>query len=388
MKILLLVCDGLGAGDAPDAEAFGDAGSNTLVNTAAAVGGLRVPNLEALGLGCLGDVRGVAPTRNEGTAQGRLIERSPGKDSMTGHWELCGLTLDRPFPLYPAGFPAEVIDGFEAAIGRPALGNRPASGTDIIEELGATHLETGRPIVYTSGDSVFQIACHEQVAGDEQLWAWCQTARDLLVGEHAVGRVIARPFRGAPGSFERTPGRRDFSLPPPRATLLDRCADAGVPVFGVGKISDVFSGRGIAESRYSDSDDHGVDVACGFLQRAGTALVFCNLVDFDSKYGHRNDAEGFAACLERLDRRLPELLAAVGEDGYTFITGDHGCDPTTPSTDHSREMVPLLAKGPWNGSVGLGDRHMGDLGATIADLLGLEEGLQGDSFAAMLGAVA
>jgi phosphopentomutase len=278
------------------------------------------------------------------------------------------------------------VGPFEAAIGHPILGNVPASGTEIIEELGPEHLRTGAPIVYTSGDSVFQIATHVDVVPLERLYDWCRTARRLLVGRHAVGRVIARPFEGSPGAFVRRPERRDFSVPPPGPTILDALVDAGVAVLGVGKIQDIFTGRGLTEATYSDSNDHGVDLTIGYLRRPGPALVFSNLVDFDSKYGHRNDPQGYARAIEALDRRLPEVIGALG-GGVLLITGDHGCDPTTPSTDHSRERTPLLAAGCPGGPHEIGTRDsFADLGRTVADLLGVEvEGLEGKSFIDRLG---
>jgi phosphopentomutase len=380
-RVLLLVCDSFGVGDAPDAAAYGDAGSDTLGNCARAVGGLRAPVLEGLGLGYLTRIEGVRPRAEPGTAHGRLTERSAGKDTTTGHWEMAGIVLDRPFPLYPEGFPPEVIEPFERAIGRKVLGNVPASGTEIIERLGREHLRTGRPIVYTSGDSVFQIACHVDVVPLETLYDWCRIARGLLVGEHNVGRVIARPFEGEPGAFRRRPERRDLSVPPPGPTLLDRCLEAGVAVFGVGKIRDIFAERGLTEGVYSDSNDHGIDLTLGYLRQPGPALVFTNLVDFDSKYGHRNDPQGYARAVEALDARLPELVGAL-DGGVLFLTGDHGCDPTTPSTDHSRERTPLLAAGLSGGPYDVGTRDcFGDLGATVADLLGVPWDLAGTSFA-------
>jgi phosphopentomutase len=385
-KVLLVVCDGMGVGAAPDAERYGDQGSDTMGNCARAVGGLHLPNLERLGLGCLTDIEGLGCEPGPGTAHGRLMERSAAKDSTTGHWEIAGVVTDRGFPTYPQGFPPEIVGPFEEAIGRRVLGNRPASGTDIIEELGVEHLRTGEPIVYTSGDSVFQIACHLDVADLETLYGWCRTARSLLVGAHGVGRVIARPFVGTPGDFLRTADRRDYSLPPPTPTLLDRCREAGVAVYGVGKIGDIFTMRGISESRYSSSNDDGVDRALDFLGNPRPSLVFVNLVDMDTKYGHRNDPPGYAASVEAFDRRIPDLLAALG-GGVVFITSDHGCDPTTPSTDHSREMVPMLAAGLPKGPVDIGTRPtFADLGATVGSLLGVStEGLAGDSFARDLG---
>ncbi|HEX9375257.1 MAG TPA: phosphopentomutase [Actinomycetota bacterium] len=386
-RVLVLVCDSFGVGQAPDAAEFGDQGADTLGNTSRAVGGLDAPNLAGLGLGFLTGIEGVPPGADPGTAHGRLTERSAGKDTTTGHWEMTGIILDRPFPLYPDGFPEEVIRPFEEAIGREVLGNRPASGTEIIKELGEEHLATGRPIVYTSGDSVFQVATHVGVVPLEQLYEWCRTARSILDGEHRVGRVIARPFDGEPGSFWRRPERRDFSVPPPGPTVLDFCVEGGVPVYGVGKIRDIFAGRGLTEATYSDSNDHGVDLTLEYLRWPGPAVVFTNLVDFDSKYGHRNDPPGYAACVAALDRRIPELIAAL-DGGVMLLTGDHGCDPTlVPSTDHTRENTPLLVAGIPAGPVDLGVRStFGDLGATAAHLLGVEtSGLAGVSFAEEIG---
>jgi phosphopentomutase len=371
-RVLVLVCDSFGVGDAPDAEAYGDAGSNTLGHCARAVGGLSAPNLGALGLGLLTEIDGVEPRAEPGSGHGRLTEASAGKDTTTGHWEMMGIVLERPFPLYPNGFPPEVIEPFEERIGRRVLGNVPASGTEIIAELGEEHLRTGRPIVYTSGDSVFQIATHVRVVPLETLYEWCRVARDILRPPHDVGRVIARPFDGEPGAFFRTPERRDFSVEPPEPTVLDRLLAVGVPVYGVGKIQDIFAGRGITEAVYSTSNDDGVNLTIDYLRRPGPNLVFTNLVDFDSKYGHRNDAPGYARAVEALDRRLPELVSSLG-GGLLMMTGDHGCDPTTPSTDHSRERTPLLVAGLEGGPHDLGTRTtFCDLGATVADLLGLD----------------
>jgi phosphopentomutase len=328
-------------------------------------------------------VSGVACTAAPGTAYGRLTERSAGKDSTTGHWELAGVVLDRAFPTYPDGFPPEIIEPFERAVGKEVLGNVPASGTAILEKLGEDHVRTGRPIVYTSADSVFQIAAHVDVVPLETLYEWCRIARELLEGEHHVGRVIARPFAGERGSFARTPDRRDLAVPPPRPTVLDFVHTAGIPVYGVGKIADLFSGQGLTESHYSGSNDHGLDLTLEYLERPAPSLVFTNLVDFDTKYGHRNDAKGYAECTEALDRRVPELERAL-RGGFLFLTGDHGCDPTMPSTDHSREYTPVLVSGAAGApAVDLGVRStFADVGATIADLFEVPtEGLAGASFA-------
>jgi phosphopentomutase len=385
-KVCVLVCDSWGVGDAPDADVYGDLGSDTLGNTSRAVGGLQIPNLEALGIGLLTSIQGVEPRAEAGTAHGRATEVSAGKDTTTGHWEMMGIRLDRPFPLYPDGFPPEIIRPFEEAIGRDVLGNVPASGTEIIERLGEEHLRTGRPIVYTSGDSVFQIATHVDVVPLDQLYEWCRVARGLLTGDHAVGRVIARPFEGVPGAFVRRPERRDLSLPPPGPTVLDRLTEAGIPVVGIGKIQDIFDRHGITEGVYSDSNDHGLDLTIDHLAGHGPAFVFTNLVDFDSKYGHRNDPPGYATAVESLDHRLPDVIDVLG-DGVVMLTGDHGCDPTTVSTDHSRERTPLLVAGLSGGPFDVGTRAtFGDLGHTVADLLGVEvTGSVGRSFAREIG---
>ncbi|HZB02278.1 MAG TPA: phosphopentomutase [Actinomycetota bacterium] len=385
-RVVVVVCDSWGVGDAPDAGAYGDEGSDTLANTARAVGGLDAPNLEALGLGLLTEIEGVAARADAGTGHGRATERSAGKDTTTGHWEMMGIRLDDPFPVYPDGFPAEVIEPFERAIGRNVLGNAPASGTEIIEALGEEHMRTGRPIVYTSGDSVFQIATHGSVVDLQTLYEWCRIARRILRGPHTVGRVIARPFGGEPGSFVRSPERRDFAVPPPGPTVLDRLQEGGVPVYGVGKIQDIFSGQGITEGRYSDSNDHGIDLTIDYARRPGPSLVFANLVDFDSKYGHRNDPKGYATSIESLDRRLPELIAAL-DGGILIMTGDHGCDPTTATTDHSRERTPLLLTGLPGGPHDVGTRgSFGDLGKTVAALLGVTaDGLEGHAFLDLIG---
>jgi phosphopentomutase len=367
---------------------YGDEDADTLGHAASAVGGIRAPTLGSMGLGHLTMIEGVRAEAAEGTAFGRATERSAGKDTTTGHWEMMGILLDRAFPIYPDGFPSEVIERFERAIGRPILGNVPASGTEIIERLGEEHLRSGAPIVYTSGDSVFQIATHTDVVPLPVLYEWCRIARRQLTGQHSVGRVIARPFEGAPGHFARRPERRDFSVPPPGPTILDALASAGVRVYAVGKIQDIFCRQGISEGRYSDSNDHGLDLTLGYLRRPGPSFVFANLVDFDSKYGHRNDPAGYAAAIEALDRRLPEVTAAL-DGGVLILSGDHGCDPTTPSSDHTRERTPLLAAGLTGGPYEVGTRpSFADLGQTVAELLRVDAadlGLPGESFAGLLG---
>jgi phosphopentomutase len=370
-KVVVIVCDSLGIGAAPDAADYGDAGSNTLAHTAAAVGGLRLPNLGAWGIGRLTDVEGVPPAELATGVVARMAERSAGKDTTTGHWEMMGVVLAEPFPTYPHGFPPEVIDPFSEAIGMPVLGNVPASGTEIIKQLGEEHLATGRPIVYTSADSVFQIATHKRVVPLERLYEWCEIARRQLTGPHAVGRVIARPFDGEPGSFFRTKERRDYALPPAGPTVLEAVEKAGVRTLGVGKIEDIFSGRGLVGSDHTGDNQASLDATMRFLREAeAPTFVFTNLVDFDMVYGHRRDAPGYARCLEELDARLPEVVAQLGEHDWLFLTADHGCDPTAPGTDHTREFVPMVAFSPGGTSAAhLPDRPtFADLGATIATL--------------------
>ncbi len=377
--------DSVGVGDAPDAAAYGDEGSNTLGNLARAVGGLDLPNLQALGLGNIAPVEGVPPAPEPRAAWGRLTERSAGKDSITGHWELMGLVGERPFPTYPEGFPAEIIDEFERRTGRPVIGNRPASGTVIIEELIGEHLATGALIVYTSADSVFQIAAHEEVVPVEELWRACEIARGMLVGEHCVARVIARPFVGEPGSLRRPRRRRAFALPPPAPTALDLLQDAGVPTRAVGDIGDIFSMQGIDEGTRTGGNAEGCEVILGVLRAGALGLIFANLNDFDSKFGHRNNPEGYARALAEFDASLALMLEALGDDGLLMITADHGTDPTTESTDHSRERVPLLVTGAGARAVELGTRDtFADVGATICELFGAAAPPAGTSFAGEL----
>ena len=386
-KVVCIVCDSLGVGEAPDAAAFGDAGADTLGHTASATGGLRMPNLGAIGLGHLTKVHGVPPAEPPTGVISRMRERSAAKDTTTGHWEMMGVISEHPPPTHPHGFPPEGIDAFSAAIGRGVLGNRPASGTQIIEELGDEHVATGKPIVYTSADSVFQIATHKQVVPLEQLYDWCQAARKLLTGEHAVGRVIARPFDGPSGAYKRTTERRDYAVPPYGPTVLEALASAGVHTMGVGKIEDIFSWRGLADSRHTGDNESSIDATVAFLDSpARPAFVFTNLVDFDMVYGHRRDAPGYAGALARLDERLPEITGRLGPDDWLFMTADHGCDPTAPGTDHTREHTPMLAWSP-GGTAGrvLPDRTtFADLGATIAELFGTTAPGPGTSFAGEL----
>jgi phosphopentomutase len=381
-RVVLIVLDSVGCGDAPDAAQFSDAGSNTLGNISRAVHGLNLPNLGSLGLGNLTDIEGVPPTSAASGAYGRLTEVSAGKDTTTGHWELAGIVLDKPFPTYPNGFPTEVLGEFETQIGRKTLGNYPASGTEIIKELGEEHVSTGKPIIYTSADSVFQIAAHEEIIPIDELYHLCLVARDILTGEHAVGRVIARPFIGAPGNFTRTEGRRDYSLVPPDETILDVLKKAGLEVAGVGKIEDIFAHRGLTLSNHTGNNMAGVDAILDFLRQDFKGLIFANLVDFDALYGHRNNPGGYADALEAFDRRLPEIMESLRESDILMITADHGNDPTTPGTDHSRERVPILIAGKSvRKNVNLGTRtSFSDVAATIGEILQIEWRGEGISF--------
>ncbi|MFM8551200.1 MAG: phosphopentomutase [Nitrospiraceae bacterium] len=381
-RVVLIVLDGLGVGALPDAPAYGDAGSNTLGHVAEAAGCLRLPNLQGLGLGHIGTFTGLSQVSEPDACFGKMAVQSKGKDTTVGHWELTGLVTDKPFPTYPNGFPAELIDAFESAIGRKVLGNRSASGTDIIRDLGDEHLRSGSPIVYTSADSVFQIAAHEDVVPVEELYRMCLTARRLLRPPHQVARVIARPFTGTPGEFVRTVHRRDFSLEPPCPTLLDLLKAAGYSVVGIGKIDDIFKGRGLTRSVHTATNRDGMLETSRALDTVPRGLIFVNLVEFDMLYGHRKDAEGYARALVEFDHWLPELLGALRQGDLLCITGDHGNDPVMPGTDHSREYVPLLAYGPRlarGGNLGV-RRSLADLGQTIADALHVKRLPWGESF--------
>jgi phosphopentomutase len=370
----------VGIGELPDAPLYEDQGSNTLGNIAAQVP-LQIPTLAAMGLAKLVRLPGSAPAALT-AAYGRMAERSAGKDSVTGHWELMGLVLERPFPTFPNGFPKDVITEFEARIGRQSIGNVVASGTAVIDELGPLHMETGYPIVYTSADSVFQIAAHEGIVPVPQLYKWCNVAYDLAVKGLGLGRVIARPFIGLPGSFQRTSNRHDYAMPPTAETLLDRLLAAGHPVSSVGKVSDLFAGRGISESHPTKSDADGMDRVEALMATQASGLIFANLVDFDTVYGHRNDTAGYAANLERFDARLPGVLAKLRGDDLLVITADHGNDPTTPSTDHSREHVPVLLYGRQiKAGADVGTRAtFADLGQTLAEVFGVGPLPDGASF--------
>ena len=382
MRAFLIVLDGVGIGALPDAADYGDQGTHTLLHVAEAAGGLSLPVLERLGLGRLLALPGVRAISDPRGARGRLAEASKGKDSTTGHWELAGLKLERAFPTYPHGFPVPLLERWSERIGRGWIGNVAASGTEIIARLGAEHERSGRLIVYTSADSVFQIAAHERRVPLDELYAACRAARELLTGEHAVGRVIARPFVGEPGDYRRTPNRRDFSLEPPAETLLDRLKRAGQRVVTVGKVDDLFAGRGVSEAIHTRNNAEGEDVLVDLARRAGEGLVFANLVDFDQQYGHRNDAPGFARALEQFDERCGEIEGRLRDDELCLVTADHGNDPTTPGTDHTREYTPLLVAGPRvRPGVDLGTRAtFADVGATLAEMLGVGRLANGTSF--------
>jgi phosphopentomutase len=384
IRTILIVLDSVGIGELPDAKEYGDVGANTLANIAKAVGGLHIPNLQKLGIGNIHPIEGVAQVEAIGNF-GKMEEQSAGKDTTNGHWEMVGVQLTKPLPTYPNGFPEDLMEEFERRIGRKTLGNKPASGTEIIQELGDEHVRTGYPIVYTSADSVFQVAAHEEVIELHELYRICEIARGMLTGEHGVGRVIARPFVGTSGNYKRTTNRHDYSLNFGRTTL-NELVDHGYPVIGVGKIYDIYGGSGIDKGIHTDGNMDGVDKTLACMRDVEKGLIFTNLVDFDMLYGHRNDPKGFAKAVEDFDSRLPEILDSLRDDDMLIITADHGCDPTTPGTDHSREYVPLLVYGKQlNKGVNLGVRStFADLGATIADRHGVPKPSLGSSFYALL----
>jgi phosphopentomutase len=385
-RAVVVVCDGLGVGEAPDAAAFGDQGADTLGHVLAARE-VHLPHLRELGLCNLPPSYTAARHDRPRGAFGKMAEKSAGKDTATGHWEMMGVVTPTPFRVYLEGFPAPLVRAFEERIGRKTLGNKAASGTEILKELGEEHLRTGFPILYTSGDSVFQIAAHEERVPPEELYRWCRIGYELACLQYGVLRVIARPFVGKDAAtFKRTPNRRDFPVPPAGETLLDRLAARGWPVFGVGKIEDIFTGRGITDAVHTKSDADGVDQTVAALARYDRGVVFTNLVDFDTLYGHRNDVPGFARNLELLDARIPDLLGALGPDDVFLLTADHGCDPSDVSTDHTREHVPLLVAGPGvRPGTDLGARPtFADLGATLAENFGVGPLAAGTSFLAAL----
>jgi phosphopentomutase len=372
-RVVWVVLDSVGIGALPDAANYGDVGRNTLGHIAESRP-LKLPNLVKLGLVNIAPLAHLSPATAPLGAYGKGVTHSPGKDTTTGHWEMAGVWLDRAFPVYPNGFPREVIAEFERQIGRETIGNKPASGTEIIKELGEEHVRTGKPIVYTSGDSVFQIATHEDVIPIAELYRVCEIARKLLDGPHRVGRVIARPFAGAVGSFVRTSRRHDYAVDPPKPMLMDVLAERGAPVFGIGKIHDIYNGRGVADYVTTKSNLDGMEKLAAAVRERKKGLIFCNLVDFDMLYGHRKDVEGFAKSLEEFDGLLQGFLPLLSRSDLLMITADHGCDPDSrwPTTDHSREYVPMLAYSPGGGSgVNLGIRQtLADMGQTIAENFG------------------
>jgi len=381
-RVILIVLDSVGIGELPDADMYGDSGSNTLGSLVRNVKDFKLENLEALGLGNIDRSIGLQIAENPRGSFGRAKEVSPGKDTTTGHWEIAGVTLPQPFPTFPEGFPKELVEAFERAIGVKTLGNEVASGTEIIARLGDKHVETGYPIIYTSADSVFQIAAHEEVIPLQKLYEICEKARALLKDEYAVGRVIARPFLGKSGSYKRTSNRRDFSLKPIKKTMLDIIVENGMNVAAVGKIEDIFAGAGISEAVHTKDNMDVVDKTLEYMAEDKTGLIFSNLVDFDMLYGHRNDAEGYAGALMAFDARLPEIFAAMKDSDILIITADHGCDPTTDSTDHSREYIPILVYGRHvRQGTDIGTREgFSDIGATVLDLLRLPIEIDGKSF--------
>lgn len=380
-RAIVIILDSAGVGELPDAALYGDQGSNTLGNVSRRVQP-KMPVLNTLGLGQVVELTGLDPHVDPAGAYGKMAEASPGKDSVTGHWELMGIVLDRPFPVFPHGFPRDVLSEFERQIGRGTLGNKAASGTEIIQELGEEHIRTGWPIVYTSADSVFQIAAHEDVVPLPELYRQCRCAYTLVSEGLGVGRVIARPFVGTTGQFRRTSNRRDFALPAPDKTLLDRLTAAGLPVIAIGKIEDLFAGRGITRAVHTATDDEAMNAIVRVMEETSGGLIIANLVDFDTQFGHRNDPAGYASNLESFDARLPEVLSKLGQSDMLIITADHGNDPTTSSTDHTREYVPLLVAGPSvRAGVNLGVRKtFADVGQTLAELFALTPLPHGASF--------
>ncbi|HEU4747453.1 MAG TPA: phosphopentomutase [Gemmatimonadaceae bacterium] len=379
-RAVILILDGVGIGAAPDAEAYGDSGSDTLGNLSRACGGLSLPRLERLGLGNISDIMGMRRRGDAAGAWGTMRPASAGKDSTAGHWEIAGIQLERPFPTFPNGFPKDVLDPFVRETGRAVIGNVVASGTEVMERYAAEHEKSGAWIVYTSADSVFQVAAHEEVVPLPELYRACEAARKILRPPHDVSRVIARPFLGAAGTYQRTANRRDYSVEPPQETLLDALRAAGVGRSGVGKVDDLFGGRSI-ESRHTSSNAEGIRLIREWLGSAESGLLFANLVDFDQLFGHRNDVPGFYGALREFDAALPSITSLLKEDDLLFITADHGNDPTTPSTDHAREMVPLLASGMRVVPGNLGERDtFSDLGATVAEWFGIPFRGRGTSF--------
>jgi phosphopentomutase len=386
-RAIVVVLDGVGAGANPDAPAYGDAGASSLEHCAQAIGGLVLPHLGSIGLGNITPIEGTPPTDSAEGAFGRMAEAGAGKDSTTGHWEMMGVVLQKPLPTYPSGFPADLVEDFEQAIGRKVIGNKVASGTEIIKELGEEHLRTARPILYTSADSVFQVAAHQEVIPLEELYHICEIARNMLTGTHAIGRVIARPFIGTPGHFTRTEHRRDFSLPPVGTTLLDLLKGNGKDVIGIGKIEDLFAGRGLTQRDHTETNRDSMAATSAWLRRDFDGLLFVNLVEFDMLWGHRRDSEGYAQALRDVDSWFAQVQHVIRPGDAIFFTADHGVDPTYRGTDHTREQVPLLAYGqPIRAGVNLGMRPtFADLGQTLAQAFDVGPLGAGTSFAQEIG---
>jgi phosphopentomutase len=382
-RVILVVLDSVGIGELPDAKDFHDEGSDTLGNTSIAVGGLRLPNMERLGLGNIDGVKGIVKVESPKGSFGKCNELSIGKDTVTGHWEIAGVVLDKPLNTYPNGFPEELISEFEKKINRKIIGNKVASGTEIIKELGDEHVKTGYPIIYTSADSVFQIAAHEDVISVEELYKMCKIARDMFVGDKAVGRIIARPFTGESGGYTRTSNRKDYALDPFNKTMLEYIKEAGNNVMAVGKIEDIYNGKGITHAVHIKNNMDGIDKTLEYMKSGISGLIFTNLVDFDMAYGHRNDPKGYANALVEFDKRLPEILELMNEEDILILTADHGCDPTTPSTDHSREYIPLIVYGEKvKQGTDLGIRKcFCDIGKSVLEFLNVQNELYGESFA-------
>lgn len=381
-RVILIILDSVGMGALPDADKYGDAGADTIGHVAKFNGGLKLPNMESIGLGLIEGIQNINKVSNPLGCYGKFYEASNGKDTVTGHWEMVGVKSEIPLPTYPNGFPPEIIKEFEEKTGRKVIGNKPASGTEILDELGEEQLKTGALIVYTSADSVFQIAAHEDIIPIEELYKYCEIARNMLTGHNAVARVIARPYLGKPGNFSRTSNRKDYALLPPHATALDKLQEAGVKVMAVGKIEDIFSGKGIHSAVHTKDNMDGVDKTLDYMKTEKEGLIFTNLVDFDMKWGHRNDAKSYGKGLEEFDVRLKEIMQNMESDDILFITADHGCDPTYPGTDHTREYVPFLAYGePLKKGYNLGTKvGFFNMGQTICDIFNSEKIINGDSF--------
>lgn len=381
-RVILIVFDSVGVGELPDAEEYGDAGSNTLGNISKALGGLEIPSLYKLGIGNIQGVKNLKRCEKPIGNFGKCAELSKGKDTVTGHWEIAGIVLETPLKTYPEGFPEDIIEEFQGKIGRKVLGNKVASGTEIINELGKEHVNTGYPIVYTSADSVFQVAAHEEVIPLKELYKMCSIARKMLLADRTVGRVIARPFINENGKYVRTSNRKDFALDPPKKTMLDYIKESGLNVMAVGKIEDIYNKRGITEAVHIKNNMDGIDKTLEYMKKNKPGLIFTNLVDFDMLYGHRNDVEGYAGAIIEADKRISEIISYMNEGDVLIITADHGCDPTTKSTDHSREYIPVLAYGKnLKSGVDIGIRKSySDIGKTVLELLNVKNDLYGSSF--------